>query len=142
MPTGTTERFSAFCRRLPGRSRRQVLCATALAPVFVGVHMAAWWLRFGTLGGAQPRGLAVAAALVVLAKLVVFGWFRVYQGWSRYVTFHDLVTLGKATTASSLLLVLCDYLFVPATVVPRSVFLLDWGITLVVVGGLRSLFRL
>jgi FlaA1/EpsC-like NDP-sugar epimerase len=124
-------------------TRRQMLCAAALAPLFVAAHMGAHWLRFGLpLGGTEGTNFAATIAVVVLVKLVVFGSFRVFQGWSRYVTFHDLVTLGKAATVSSLVLVLSDYLFSPGVSAPRSVFLLDWCLTLIGVGGLRSLSRL
>ena len=63
---------------------RRVLCAAALLPVFLLVHFAAYWLRFeGELG---PRELHLIASTILYAtcvKLVVFGWFRVYQSWSR-----------------------------------------------------------
>ena len=78
---------------------------------------------------------------VVLVKSLVFGRFRIYQGWTRYVTFHDLMTLVKATTVSAILVPLADYLFHPGAATPRSVFLMDWGLTIVVIGGLRSLTR-
>ncbi|MHB8973237.1 MAG: polysaccharide biosynthesis protein, partial [Pirellulaceae bacterium] len=63
------------------------------------------------------------------------------QGWTRYVTFHDLLMLIKATTVSSAFLLVAHYLFHPDHSTPRSVFLMDWGLTIVVLGGLRSVAR-
>jgi FlaA1/EpsC-like NDP-sugar epimerase len=124
------------------RRRRHFLCAAALFPVFATVHAGAYWLRFeGAMEAAVWRSLGVTVVWAVLIKLLVFGWFRVYQGWSRYITFHDLIVLVKAATASSLLMLLANYLFHPGLTTARSVFLLDWAFTLVVVGGLQSLVR-
>ena len=71
----------------------------------------------------------------------VFAWFRVYQGWSRYLTFYDLITIAQASVGSSLLLVMGAFFLLPDEEVPRSVFLLDCLGTMVVCGGLRSLGR-
>jgi FlaA1/EpsC-like NDP-sugar epimerase len=80
-------------------------------------------------------------ATAILVKVAVFAVFRIYQGWNRYVTFHDLIALLKASIVSSLLILLANYLLLPRVTTARSVFLLDWGLTIVVVGGLRSLMR-
>ncbi len=78
---------------------------------------------------------------MLTVKCLAFNWFRVYQGWNRHVTFHDLFLLVQAATASSVLLALSDYLLLPHQSVPRSVFLMDWGATIVCIGGLRALLR-
>ncbi len=123
-------------------SRRHLLVAAALLPVFVSIHYVAYWLRYE---GRMPPGAWDAFWITVVwaacIKLVVFSSFRVYQGWNRYVTFHDLIALGKASVASSLLLLLADYLFHPGASAPRGVFLMDFGFTIVVVGTLRSVAR-
>ena len=126
----------------PRFCRRHAICAAALAPAFAGIHFLAYWLRFdGQMDRLIWYSLSITLVWAVLIKLIVFGWFRVYQAWTRYVTFHDLMTLIKATTVSSLLLLLADYLFHPSITTARSVFLMDWGFTIVVVGGLRSVAR-
>ncbi len=123
-------------------SGRHLGCAAALLPVFALVHAAAYWLRFdGALGPAEWLALSHTAFWAVAIKLVVFAWFRIYQSWNRYVTFADLMALLYAATVSSLLLLLADYLLLPGVTTARSVFLMDWGLTIVVVGGLRSLLR-
>ena len=81
-------------------------------------------------------------AWVACLKVFSFNYFRVYQGWGRYVTFHDLTLLLKAATASSFAILLMDFLLYPGLSTPRSVFLMDWGLTIVTIGGIRSLARL
>ncbi len=134
--------FAKFIRRLH-TLRWQLLFAVALLPVFVAIHVASYWLRFdGQLNDAKLTQLAATVGWVVLVKLAVFGSLRVFQGWTGFVTFHDLVTLGKATTASTLLLIIVAYAFFPDLMAPRSVLLIDWVLTVVIVGGLRSVTRL
>lgn len=125
------------------RVRRQLACAVALSPLFLAVHFAAYWMRFGGLAEAERGGSLAPLMVAALAiKLTVFGWFRIYRGWNRFVTFQDLVSVVQATSASSLLISFQDYLLFPASIVPRSVFLLDWCLTLVAVCGVRSVSRL
>lgn len=122
--------------------RRQLACMAMLLPVFVGTYYVSFWLRFeGQLDAEDLRRFSSTVAWVVLVKLALFGWFGVYQGWGRYVTFYDLWALIRAASGSLLLTVLVDRLFVVPRTVPRSVFLLDWGATIVVVGGVRALLR-
>ena len=93
---------------------RRLVCASALLPVFLLVHYAAYWLRFDGQLTQHELNLITSTMLYVAAvKLVVFGWFRVYQSWSRYLTFHDLVTIVQASTVSSLLLSAADHLCFP-----------------------------
>jgi FlaA1/EpsC-like NDP-sugar epimerase len=109
--------------------------------VFAGVYYLAYWLRFeGQLGPAEWARFSSTVGYVVLFKLLAFSWFRIHQGWLRFVTFYDLLALIQAATSSLLLTVLIDRLLLPHTI-PRSVFLLDWGGAIVVIGGARAMVR-
>ncbi len=120
----------------------QATWAFVIAVVFVAVHAMAYWLRFdGQLGDRELHWLLVSLPSVVAIKMIVFGAFRMFDGWGRYLSFHDLVTLGQASIASSLLLLLTDYMFFLDFSIPRSVFLMDWSGTIVAVGGLRAASR-
>jgi FlaA1/EpsC-like NDP-sugar epimerase len=122
--------------------RRQCICLGGLLPVFAGIYYLAYWLRFD--GDIEPEYRLVFLATltpVLTLKCLAFNWFRVYQGWNRHVTFHDLFVLVQAATSSSMLFALSDYLLLPHQSVPRSVFLMDWGATIVCIGGLRALLR-
>ncbi len=115
--------------------------AAAFAPLFVGIYGLVYWLRFEGRLFEHWHLFRDTVAWVVLIKLLSFAWFRIYHGWGRYATFHDLVALLEATTCTSILMALVDYLFFPYQNIPRSVFLMDWGTTIVVVGGLHALVR-
>jgi FlaA1/EpsC-like NDP-sugar epimerase len=101
-----------------------------------------YWLRFeGQLGSYEIHAFWAAVGWVVCAKLAWFVGLRVCQGWSRMVTFYDLSVLMRAATGGAITVTMIYYLLVPWPVIPRSVLMLDWGTTIVVVGGLRSVLR-
>ncbi len=131
------------CLARAGVSRKVAPRAAASWPLFALIYFTSYWLRFeGGLNGPELRLFLSTFAWVACLKVAAFAYFRVYQGWGRYVTFHDLTLLLKAATASSFAILLVDFLLFPAASTPRSVFLMDWGLTIVAIGGLRSLARL
>jgi len=140
-PAEQSERVARSVMKLRS-ALRQLTSALLLLPIFAGAYYLSYWLRFeGQLGALGAQAFSSTIVYVVLIKLALFGWFRVYQGWGRFVTFYDLVALVQAATGSLLVTVLANRFFLPAHMIPRSVFVLDWGATIVLVGGIRALLR-
>ncbi|WP_442508750.1 polysaccharide biosynthesis protein [Novipirellula sp. SH528] len=79
---------------------------------------------------------------ILVIKLALFHFVGSLHGWWRYITFSDLAALLRTSTLASILIAAADYLFNEAYQVPRSVLLMDWGITILLVGGFRSIYRL
>ena len=124
------------------RAIRPALAVGVLAPLFAAVHITAYLLRLdGQLAAALENHLVENLALAVAIKIPVFASFRLFRGWFRYLTFQDLVTLAKAATISTLLLIALNHLVLPRESAPRSVILLDWALTILALGGLRSTVR-
>ena len=124
------------------RRLRPVVCLATLLPVFVGIYYLSYLLRFDyQLGPADWHRFSSTVAWVVAIKLAIFAAFRVYRSWGQLVTFYDLVTLVQASLCSLLAIVLADRFVVSDPVIPRSVFFLDWGTTIVTIGGVRALLR-
>jgi FlaA1/EpsC-like NDP-sugar epimerase len=74
---------------------------------------------------------------VLLIKVICFYFFDLYRGMWRYTSIADLFNIIKASTASTLLIItfiLLRYQFIGY---PRSVFLIDWCLTILSVSGLR-----
>ncbi|MEX1223678.1 MAG: polysaccharide biosynthesis protein, partial [Pirellulales bacterium] len=114
-----------------------------LAPVVVAVYYAAFLLRFeGWLGANGWYVFQATLAPLLVIKLVVFRLLPGFRGWSRMVTFDDLLDLAKAATVCSLVLVVVDHLIMTRVNVPRSIVLIDWGMTIMAIGGLRCVTRL
>ncbi|RMG04191.1 MAG: hypothetical protein D6741_01350, partial [Planctomycetota bacterium] len=119
------------------------LCGVAvLVPILAAAYYISFWLRFeGQFGARQwehfwstlPTSLAIQTGVFVL--------FRVHRAWNRYVNFYDLVALVQAATIAMFSMALFDRLFIPPHVVPRSVLLLNWGTTVVLIGGVRASLR-
>ena len=124
------------------RHHLYLLTTAALLPALVGIYYLSFWLRFdeGQLSGE----LACFRATVGWVLLVKLGWFvalRACRDWSRSVSFYDLLVLLRAATGGLLTIAMIQYLLAPAPAIPRGVVLLDWGTTIVVLGGARSLLR-
>lgn len=124
------------------RGRRFLIWLAIFPLAFTAIYYLNYWLRFEEqFGPAEMRLFMSTVMWVVPLKVVFFVWFRIHQGWSRYVSFYDLIALFQAATSSLLVMVLVDRLCVPAEFIPRSILLLDWGTTIVVIGGIRALWR-
>ena len=124
------------------RRHLHLLGVLALAPIFVGIYYLDFWLRFeGQLTAVERHCFGATVTWIVLVKLGWFAGLRACQGWRRSVTFYDLMVLLQAVTGGLATMVMIQYLLAPHPIIPRSVFLLDWGTTIVVLGGARSLVR-
>jgi len=88
---------------------------------------------------------------VLIVKVLVFGYFRLYAGWWQYVSIQDLVETFKASHISTAIILggvyvckaLRSYGAITAAVeVPDTVLIIDWAATIALVGGLRFLVRI
>ena len=113
------------------------------ATLFAGILWSAFLLRFDfDVPSHMVDRFWTCLSLVVLAKMAVFYYAGHFHGWYRYVTFSDLVALVKAGLIASAGFAAINLVFFYAAVVPRSVILLDFLLTVLCVGTLRSLWRL
>jgi len=120
-----------------------LLVAVALVPIFFVIYYLSYWLRFeGHLRSNELSVFHATVGWVVFTKLALCVGLRMTRGWSRLVTFYDLSVLLRAVTGGAIMVTLISYQLVPFPVIPRSVLVLDWGTTIVVMGGLRSLSRI
>jgi len=80
--------------------------------------------------------------LLLLMRLGTFGFYNQYSGWWRHVSVHDLSVLIRAVTVSSALFLGALFLFGHIDGFSRSILLMDWGIALVLFGGMRFMVRM
>jgi FlaA1/EpsC-like NDP-sugar epimerase len=89
----------------------------------------------------------------IIIKLAVFGFFKQYRGWWRYVGISDLLGILRASLVSTLIIVALwtILLLTPApireklqsvTFVGQGVFMADLFTTFLLLAGLRMLVRL
>jgi len=89
---------------------------------------------------------------IIIIKLIVFGFFKQYRGWWRYVSISDLTGIAGASVLSTLIIVVLWVISLNigairrhlegVTLIDQSVFILDMFATVLVLGGLRMIIRL
>ena len=86
---------------------------------------------------------AQAVGFVIVGKLVVFAVFGLYQKWWRYVSGRDFLLIVRAVAVSSAILVVVFTVLQPfAHTLPRSVAVIDFMLTLLLIAGARLAVRL
>ena len=110
--------------------------------LFALAYFGAYALRFDfELDSDRAWQFFVTLPLLVPVRLIVFwrwGMFRLY--W-HHVGFRDLIGLQSAVTLSSLLFVVLLYFSDLGYDMPRSVFIIDWVLTIFFCGGVMFATR-
>jgi FlaA1/EpsC-like NDP-sugar epimerase len=93
----------------------------------------------------KPHSLLLYQILpfVLIIKAVCFYFFDLYRGMWRYTSIADLLNIIKASSVSTLLII-CLILFTHSRFVgfSRSVFIIDWCFTVLLISGYRLCIRL
>ncbi len=103
----------------------------------------AFMLRFDF--GPMPERIVMiwfaSLPVAILFKIIALHYFGATTGLWRYVGMSDLVSILKACTASTVCFVLAVVIFYGHGF-PRSVYVIDYVLTLVAFGGVRFAIRL
>jgi FlaA1/EpsC-like NDP-sugar epimerase len=127
--------------------RNRVLQLAADAALIALAYFLAFQLRFLD----QPHGwpdryetlFLQSVGFVVAGKLVVFYAFGLYQKWWRYVSGRDFMLIGRAVAVASALLVVVFAVAKPFEhTLPRSVEVMDFILTMLLIAGARLAVRL
>jgi FlaA1/EpsC-like NDP-sugar epimerase len=122
----------------------QILADAALVAL---AYFLAFQLRFLDDPHGWPHRYEVLFAqsvgFVVAGKLIVFAAAGLYQKWWRYVSGRDFLFIARAVAISSALLVIAFAVIQPFDHrLPRSVEVIDFMLTLILIAGARLLVRL
>ncbi|CAN2039097.1 O-antigen biosynthesis protein WbqV [Candidatus Magnetomoraceae bacterium gMMP-15] len=79
---------------------------------------------------------------IIIFKMSIFVFFHMYRGMWRYTSLFDLLNIIRAVFISSVGIILALLLIHRFEGYPRSVFIIDWGLTLILVAGVRVVIRL
>jgi FlaA1/EpsC-like NDP-sugar epimerase len=86
---------------------------------------------------------AQSVGFVIALKLIVFAAFGMYQKWWRYVSGRDFLQIVRAVTVAGAILVVAYTVLRPfAHNLPRSVAVMDFLLTLMLITGARLAVRL
>ena len=112
------------------------------AGILAAAYLGAFLLRFdGALPEEQWANVYKVLPPLLLIKLVVLWGFGLLRGWWRFVSMPDLLALLKANVGASLLLVLYVVFVHGILGFPRSVFFIDWVLSILALGGIRFATR-
>ena len=124
---------------------RELLSALLHIVFFVVIFFLTFFLRFELhIPQYYMTILIITLPAVVIVKFVVFYFFAAYKSSWRYPGIFDLVNIIKAASVSTLILGLLIYLFFVHEELrfPRSIIILDWLLTIIVIGGAKLFLRI
>lgn len=79
---------------------------------------------------------------IIIMKLIVFYYMDLYKSHWKYISITDLINIVKTVTISSLIIVVAVFMFTRFSYgYSRAVFIIDWMLTLILIGGSRCIFR-
>lgn len=120
---------------------RRTLVVLVHLVLWVGAFLGAFLLRFDFI---VPRiyatTIAIALPVLLVLRGLLFAYFGLFRGLWRYTGTRDLVALAKASSLSTAGFVFFAVFTLPGF--PRSIFIIDWLMGFMVVGGLRLAIRL
>jgi FlaA1/EpsC-like NDP-sugar epimerase len=104
----------------------------------------AYWLRFNL--DPIPEGFfhqsLILLPVVWMAQGGMFWYFGLYRGIWRFASIPDLVRIVKAVVAGVVIAATASFILTRLENVPRSVFLLDAILLVLLLGGPRFVYRL
>ena len=111
----------------------------------IAVHLALWTLAYAgafllrfelDIPSAYFRDAPVLLGTLLVIRAVVHWQLGLFHGLWRYSGMRDLMQLVKAVTFSTAAFVVA-LAFISHFVFPRTVIVLDWLLSIMLVGGLR-----
>jgi FlaA1/EpsC-like NDP-sugar epimerase len=121
---------------------RKLIILAFQGVLLIGTYYCSFLLRFDfSLPPNMRQVFMITLVLVMGVKLLVLVYFDLDSGWWRYVGMSDLRDIAKASLVSSVLIyLLVTYVTRPFSY-PRSVYVIDFILTVFVIAGARVLVR-
>ncbi len=106
-------------------------------------YVFSYWLRFdGVIAPDRLANIKDTVLFVIPVKLVCLFFFGLYRGMWRYTGLNDLKNIFLGVSCSSAVIVMVILFLYRFEGFSRSVYAIDWGLTLFVIGGARIAIRL
>jgi len=125
------------------RNRNFYLILAGDISLIIIAYISSYMVRFeGVISPEDWINIKKTLPLIVVIKIGVFFSFKLYEGMWRYASLFDLFNVVKASVVSSLIIIsiiLFAYRFEGFS---RSVFFIDWILTLFLIGGIRAGIRI
>jgi FlaA1/EpsC-like NDP-sugar epimerase len=121
---------------------RKILIVLAHVALAAGAYFLSFYIRFEFKIPAPYFKLFTCSLLyLVLLKVVIFYFFRLYEGLWRYVSIYDVSQILKANVMATLAFFLIIRFYHGFIGFPRSVFLVDFVLCVGFLFGIRFISR-
>ncbi|MCZ6767393.1 MAG: hypothetical protein O7D32_10735, partial [bacterium] len=123
--------------------RRTVLVVASdlilIAVAYFGAYFVRMNFRF-----TDPEGIAVLKAfpVVLVIRSACFYWFGLYRGVWKYTSTPDVLRIIKAVSVGTAIIVTALVLLYRFTAIPRSLFVIEFFLLIIAIGGVRFASRL
>ena len=110
--------------------------------LIIFAYILSFYLRFEfSIPSLYLLVLVKTLPLLIIIKIIVFYYFALLSGAWRYTGIYELWRLLKALSLSTIIFILATVFIYGLQRFPRSVFILDWILSLILIGGARFLSR-
>ncbi len=125
------------------RNRNFWIMLIADAVLISFAYYLAHYIRFdGKIPEGHLASWSLTATWIILIKLVSLFIFDLYRGMWRYASIHDMINLLKACLISSTIIMAVILIVFRFQGFSRGVFIIDFILTLLILGGFRMSVRL
>lgn len=98
----------------------------------------AFYVRFdGSIPADSVHVFKDTISIIILLRIIFSFIFKVFSGHWHYAGFNDLFSILLANTAATLTFAGINYLQTKFVTFPQSVFIIDWMLSILLVGGIR-----
>ncbi|MBN1614115.1 MAG: polysaccharide biosynthesis protein, partial [Deltaproteobacteria bacterium] len=124
-------------------NRHYYMVVSLDAVLVVAAYLAAYFLRFeGSIPDEHWQHVRDTLPFIVPLKIACFFFFGLYRGMWRYTSLLDLISVIRASIVSSTAIVLIILFTSHFQGFSRSVFLIDFVLTVALIGGVRVAIRM
>jgi UDP-GlcNAc:undecaprenyl-phosphate/decaprenyl-phosphate GlcNAc-1-phosphate transferase len=122
--------------------KRQVLTIALDLALIVFAYYAAYVLRFEYAIDAELGKLLRSLPVILVSQLLAFVGFGLYRGVWRYAGLRDVLRIAQAATVGTMAAAFVLVLTYRFEGFSRAVFIVDWLLLVILIGGSRVSFRL
>jgi UDP-GlcNAc:undecaprenyl-phosphate GlcNAc-1-phosphate transferase len=122
--------------------KKQILQASVDLVLISAAYLSAYLLRYeGVLSDHNLALIETSLPILIFTKFAIFGLFGLYRGEWKYASVSDLIRIFKSVSLGSILLAVVLLLLYRFEGYSRAVFIIDYTLTLLLIGGVRILLR-
>jgi UDP-GlcNAc:undecaprenyl-phosphate GlcNAc-1-phosphate transferase len=123
--------------------RRTLLVVGSDLAIITLAYFGAYFLRMN-FRFTEAEGMAVLKAfpIVLVVRSACFFWYGLYRGVWKYTSTPDVVRIIKAVTTGSAVILVLLVLFYRFVAFPRSLFVIEYFLLIIGIGGSRFASRL